>query len=205
VTYDRLFPIRFSFIDDDIEEVFDSGWSSYAPSGTQFIYSFEATQKTPSSTLRMMGRDSGRPEVEDVIDLTFSVGDTGVQFGSCVTRVTVSAPVDDEDEGVIEGVNNTLVASGLTNLDESLNLGLGASVLYLILVIVIIIAVVYNLPDKLQESGIVVGLLIGIIGIVGLIAGLKIGLVGYGTIFIIFVVFAGILAFSYRGLVFGGG
>lgn len=202
--------IRFYDITDgEVFESFDSGWTSYAPSGTQFVHSFEATRKTSSSTLRIMGRDSGRPEVEDVIDLTFAVGDNGVQFGSCTTVASRDNPyiegVDGLPPGIVQGVNDTLVASGLTNLDESLNLGFGASALYLLMLVVIIVLVVINLPSDLQKNHLAVGLIMGIIGVAGLIIGLKIHLVGYGTIFIIFVVFAGLLAFLYRGLVFGGG
>lgn len=199
----NLLPRLFLY---EIVDEFDSGWTAYqSPSAPDFLHSFEATEKVTSGTLRLMGRDSGRPEIENIIDLTFSVSEQGVTFGSCTSIVSIDNPYEEGGDPISEAETNvSLVESGLENLDETLGLGLGASVIYLIVLVIIIIAVLFKLPDSMQQDSTIVVAIISLIAIIGIIVGVKINLIGYGTLIVISVVFLGVLSFRYRGLVLGG-
>lgn len=71
----------------------DTGWTTNATSGTTFSFSTFKINKTISvGTLRLMGRDVENPDDVDTIDLTFSVGLNGVEFGDCTTDIELDVP-----------------------------------------------------------------------------------------------------------------
>lgn len=80
-------------------------------SGTTFTFgNFIANKTIGVGTLRMVARDVGQPSENDTIDLTFSVGSNGVEFGDCITDVDIRAieAVGEFNESATNLQNNAL-------------------------------------------------------------------------------------------------
>ncbi len=103
----------------------DSGFSANVSSGTTVPFNFVANKSIGAGTLRMEAKDVENQETVDVIERSFSVANTGVEFNDCVTSqsfvveeeveavLNASLTVDATDNAVIRGINGI---SGISNL-----------------------------------------------------------------------------------------
>lgn len=93
-TEDKVSAKAILYYGDDNEQ--DSGWSANVTAGTTLTFpNLKINETISTATLRLIGRDAFNPANIDIIDLTFSVGTTGVEFGDCSTEVDLLAPEED--------------------------------------------------------------------------------------------------------------
>lgn len=166
----------------------DSGWSSNGSSGTTFSFSFTANKTISTGTLRLIATDTYNPDVNDTLDLTFSVGSQGVEFGDCITSEEIELVTEEDGEAPSLPVtedDNALVR-GISFLGEEFNLGLGGNIIWLIIMAVIAYAVWTS--GSFAHAGTAFGV-IGIIEIIMLIVGGLLGILSTGII-VVFVVLA---------------
>ncbi len=104
------------YYNDENEQ--DTGWSSNSTSGTTFSFAdFKANKTIGVGTLRLIARDTGVPDVNTSIDITFSVGSNGVEFNDCTTEVDLiaeAAAEADEFDPTATDVQDNSITSGLT-------------------------------------------------------------------------------------------
>lgn len=100
---------------DDNEQ--DGGWKGNFSSGTEISFDpdFIANKTIGGAKLLLQAYDTEHMDIIDEIELTFSVGADGVEYGDCVTSETVEPPEEvitpceidddcDEDEICVNGV-----------------------------------------------------------------------------------------------------
>lgn len=174
----------------------DSEWSINASDSTTFSFSFTANDTTPISTLSMFGRDIKHPSIDDAdrIDVTFSVGENGVEFGDCTTSVAI-----DLDEGAGTGgnftddgtdIDNNAISTGVDEVGELF--GFGRTIVWLIIMFVVSMAILWEGRETFRGQP---SALFGIIVLVEtllLIIGTYLGFLGLGVL--ITIVVMGIIA-----------
>jgi len=96
---------------------YDTGWIGNYSSGTEIPFKFDngANRTAGGAKLRLMAYDTANMGDIDIIDITFNVGLTGVEYGDCTTESgDLSPDAEDEEE---EAVNET---SSLTPSDTNM-------------------------------------------------------------------------------------
>jgi hypothetical protein len=172
----------------------DSGWTINASSGTTFsIGGFEANTTIGSGILRLMARDTDDPTDEEIIDLTFSVGIDGVEFGDCTTTVEDRVVTEEEISEAVTDVTQLQANNTVTTIVDSFNqyIGLGRGVVWLIVMVILgagslyLMSTMGNLSSMEFMSGLGV---IGFLEFLMLLLGFYLGYFGVGWIITIMVV-----------------
>ncbi len=161
----------------------DPGFSANVSSGTSIPFTFIANTTTTSpATLRIQGRDTANPTTLDTIDLTYSVGTNGVEFGDCKTEETVIpvAEAEEEDEATIteDADSNSLTNSVNTIISLT---GLGGTTLWLFGMLVMTILVWFEMAQRNLSGNSALGT-IAIMNVLAIVLGSRIGVFSVGMI-----------------------
>ena len=153
-------------------------------------------------TLRLIGRDTGNPTDEDIIDITFNVQAQGVVQGDCNEDVDIITEeeqeiIDEEEPEVEDAISETLDA-----FDTLLGLGLGRTIIWLIVMVFVSYAIWTG--GALDRPDITFGI-ITLVNVLLLVIGFKLGFIGIGIIFIVIIALLGSLAIRFRQMATGGG
>jgi len=169
-------------------------WTTNSTSGTTFTFSFNANKTISTGTLRLQARDDFDTTEEDTIDLTFSVANNGVTFGSCFTESTIDSDGDgiadttttEESEDIIQDTepNNSIVSSLNTITDLT---GLGGLVLWVIIMICVALGVWFGGNEYKWDGSATFGIVI-ILEVMLLILGVVLGFIGTGILITISVI-----------------
>jgi len=188
---------------------YDTGWSSYVSQEYPHMFNFKAMHEITGGTLRIMGRDSGRPEVEDIIDFPFHVGTPGVEFGSCSSSGNRDNPylpggalIDQEDTlpSQEDDLSNNPIKNAIDVSQDQLGLqGLSHSTIWLIFMLLIALAIWFTPGDSKWYSGteIKLGTLVIIMAVM-LLVGVKLDFIGAGTIITLVLISIAGVAVAFR-------
>lgn len=182
----------------------DSGWSGDFPSGTAIPITFTASDLATSATLRLMARDtSNSADIDaDVIDIPFSVSNSGIETNDCTT-------VFQQDT---EAVNTTDETLGITPLDPQDNVvinpirslagitKLGVLGTFLLILLIFNIYVLVDKGDILHTGNNMkyTLLILGVIDIMALILGVITSVVPFGVIVFLTIIGLLVLAFMLK-------
>jgi hypothetical protein len=175
------------YLGDDNEQ--NSGYSINLTTGTIFPFSFVANKTINNGVLEIYGRDTFQPTEEYIIPFSFTVANTGVENGDCITEVTLDANSDGILDSEAEDGNATplsellelneddnAITNALSSLDSfGLNLGLKALWVLIMVVVGFVILTTKTINnDTVKFWGMIVietGLLIlgGLLGYFGFI------------------------------------
>lgn len=157
-------------------------YSENATSGTTFPFNIYLNMTITSSNIRVRGRDTGNPNITDIIDIPLTVADYGVVYGEtdCLLNYTaeaeaeddafVSSDLDENDNSITSGVRTWAAFFGLTEL-----------IIWLIIMIVVALGIWIK---KDYGMGIETFGIIGIVEILLIVVGYFLGIIGLGLIFI---------------------
>lgn len=76
----------------------DTGWIGNSTSGTTFTGVFTANKTISQGKLKLLGKDIYHNDENVSIEIPFTVGTNGVEFGDCITSVNVGLPEPDRNE-----------------------------------------------------------------------------------------------------------
>lgn len=177
----------------------DSGWTVNSSSGATFVFTFQVNKTIGTSAIRLMARDDDMPLVIDTIDLSFSVADTGVMLGDCVTSVDVTTTSEGAAEE--EGEDGSGVNDSFTNLINTTKDNTGANfsnaVWWLLFMAAIAGALFWGSKELKLDGPSLIGV-IAIIEIVMLVIGLKLNYFGAGTLIIVLVLAIALISFKWN-------
>lgn len=170
----------------------DSGFSINTSSGTTFTFAFTANKTIGTGSLQLAGRDVANPTTLDEIDLTFSVGTVGVEFGDCTTDIDLVAVAVEEAEITTATLTQDTTATSdnsvLGGLETFQNLtGLAGTTIWLIIMIVISLGIWTQL---LMANNMGASSALGVIAIFNvlmIILGARLGILSTGLVVIIVV------------------
>lgn len=190
----------FLYYDEANEQ--DSDWSVNASSGTTFSFSFIANSTTPSSILKLVGRDVENPTENDTIDLSFSVGDNGVVYGDCSTTVDITDEDEEEAEVTETDLNNNSITNFVNAFTE--NTGLGGSLLWLIIMVITAAFIWTSTGSHAEGAGSYAFGVIAIVEVLLIIIGAILGFLSTGVLIAVVICFVAVLAISFRRIFLGG-
>lgn len=179
----------------------DTGWSNNLTSGTTFTFEDELifNKTTGSSTLRIMGRDTGNPDDEDIIDFTFSVANAGVVKGDCTTTADiplVSEEVEEEEEVTEPTLTEDATANVVTRALQTISdlTGLGGTTLWLIGMLVMTVLIWYVMAEENGIGGSATFGTIAMANVLAIILGTRLDIFGTGLVIILVLIIVVILA-----------
>jgi hypothetical protein len=186
---------RAILYDGDSNEI-DTGWSSYASSGTTFSFPFIANKTITTSVLTIKATDSENPLVNNTYSFDFSVGANGVEFGDCTTEIDIIVGEEEEEE-VDENAptEDNAITSGIDALLG--NTGIGGTLIWLLLMAVVGVSIWYYSNLQNNNPYITLGVF-GVVEVLLFIAGVKLGYFGIGMIITLVVLGVILIAFSFR-------
>lgn len=180
----------------------DSGWSENVTAGSTIPIGNLLVNKTISTgTLRLMGRDAFNPTEIDIIDLTFSVGINGVEFGDCITESTIEIEeaeipteciYDSQCPNNYFCINSTCIAKEDSQAVKGFNelsgiFGLPVSIFWYMLMLALIIAGITSGKVFERNPKVIIGVMI--IGeVLMLIIGTLLGFMPVGIIITLIIV-----------------
>jgi len=181
----------------------DTNWSADFNSGYPFtLPDFILNETTSDSTLLLMVRDNQHETTGDTIEVTFRVGENGVEFNDCIGGY---------DNLVSENESSEDVDLTPTNLDDNAirtftetfanQTGLGEELIFLI-VLLILVGGVWFIEGIPSDSKLYASVMLGIITI---IIGFFTGLIGFGVILTIVVCALVIIGIWIRKMFSAGG
>lgn len=202
--------IEVSDIDDDnvfaYSSLYDNSLfernetSANASSGTTFSFFFTANETIANGLLTLEGYDVENPTNPDSIPLSFSVSSQGVEYGDCVTNVEIALVEDDGVVSPTDPQDDNIITTGIQDIDELFNFGLGSTLLYLI--IMAVVAVTIWTTNTGAESRHTFGI-IGIVMTIMLIIGAILGFISTGIVITLVVISLLILALFIRNMFTG--
>ena len=171
----------------------DTGWSANATSGTTFTFNnLKINQTITGAILRLEARETGVYSEVESIELPFSVGTQGVQYGECYTRVDIDAVEDDDATAPTEGNNS--IDTAINYIDDYT--GLGSTIIWLLLCAIVVGFIMYQISNINNPTP---GIIIAITGIASAVLmlmlwiGLKLEYIGSG-VFISFIILGIVVA-----------
>lgn len=186
----------------------DSNWSALVPSGaTITLPDLIANETTIDSILRLSPRDSEHDSAGDSIDILFSVGINGVEFGDCTNTVEglVEVSAAENATGLEGNVNNNSITNALRDITGYS--GLSGLLVWLAFMAFVALVIWIN-GDNTASDGAKFGV-IAIVEIILLIGGTVLTIVPFGitlSIIVIGIVVIGMMAakFFRQGAAGGG-
>ena len=143
----------------------DTGWTANVSSGSTVNFFFDGgANQTGIGTLSLYARDSENPTVNDSVNIAFSVGTDGVEFGDCTQSGDETTSADEEEE---DDAQTGITGSGLTDAEIEQTIGLlwtSNSRLKLLLGIIIVILIMVRVASWTSNG---IAILAG--GVLGLI------------------------------------
>ncbi|GAG77236.1 unnamed protein product, partial [marine sediment metagenome] len=112
-------------------------WSSLSASGAIITNIFEINQTISTGILRLEANDTSNPDEIDTIDLSFSVGLSGVEQGDCITSSIVDDDLSEEEIEELEFQQNNTITNSIDDLKGALNLNLTNQIIWLIIMAVV--------------------------------------------------------------------
>jgi len=190
----------FLYADEAGEQ--DSTWSANASSGTTFSFSFTANETSASSILELVGRDTENSDENDTIQLSYSVGSEGVEFGDCSSTVDL---VSETTTGDAEITETDLTDNSIrTMMDELVALsGLGHTLIWLVVMLLVAIGIWLVAPHSPSNSHVILGSLV-FIEVLLMIIGSFLGFLSIGILVATLIVMVAISAITFRKFFFGG-
>ena len=153
-------------------------------------------------TMRLIGRDTGKPADEDIIDITFNVQAQGVVQGDCTENIDI---ITDEEQEIIDELvleEEDAISRTIDDIDDLLGLGFGRTIIWLIIMVFVSYAIWTG--GALERPDITFGI-ITLVNVLLLVIGFKLGFIGIGIIFIVIIGLLGSLAIRFRQMATGGG
>ena len=153
-------------------------------------------------TMRLIGRDTGKPTDEDIIDITFNVQAQGVVQGDCTEFIDI---ITEEEQEIIDALaleEEDAISRTIDDIDDLLGLGLGRPIIWLIIMVFVSYAIWTG--GALERPDITFGI-ITLVNVLLLVIGFKLGFIGIGLIFIVIIALLGSLAIRFRQMATGGG
>lgn len=171
----------------------DSGFTGNVSSGTTNSFSFIANSTIGVGNLRLIGRDSENLDDLDTIDLTFSVGSTGVEFGDCITAVDVAAAAAaaSEDEAALREtqLSDNAIRNAVNDIGDITNMG--GQMVYIIMMLAVAIAVWFS-PVAERQPNIAMGGMI-VLEFLMITIGTILGILGIGLVVVFSVIGIGVI------------
>lgn len=168
----------------------DSGWSANVSSGSTITFStFELNKTIGVGTLRLMARDVENPDTHDIIDLSFSVGLNGVEFGDCTTEVELDTEEEEDEEDELEAILSTDATDNfvINTLEEVQDLtGVGGTLFWYIMMILVAISIWFT-PQAASHPYTAFGFMIGVEALL-LITGTITGVVPIGFLIAVIII-----------------
>ncbi len=166
-----------------------SGASFFFPAGT---FALNKTVGFGVSKIRLLGNDTGSGLPPDIVDFDFSVGETGVEFGDCVTIGVVDVP--DVDFNVSdEAAANRGIIKGLEEASDLFSVSV--LIVWLVLMIALAIAILTGMSSASGTTK-VVGLAIAEIFM--LVIGTILGIIPIGILLVIVILGLVVLGLQFR-------
>ena len=153
-------------------------------------------------TMRLIGRDTGKPDEEDIIDVTFNVQAQGVVQGDCNENIDFITEEEQEILDALALIEEDAISRTIDDIDDLLGLGLGRTIIWLIIMVFVSYAIWTG--GALERPDITFGI-ITLVNVLLLVIGFKLGFIGIGIIFIVIIGLLGSLAIRFRQMATGGG
>ena len=126
----------------------DTGWTANVSSGSTVNFFFDGgANQTGIGTLSLYARDSENPTINDSVNIPFSVGTDGVEFGDCTQSGDETTSADEEEE---EDAQTRITGEGLTDAEIEQTIGIlwtSNSRLKLLLGIIIVILIMVRVAS----------------------------------------------------------
>ena len=168
----------------------DSGFTDNVSSGTTNSFSFVANKTMGTGAIKLVGRDSENLDTLDEIDLTFSVSSNGLEFGDCITEVSI-APEEEEEDEIVTVATLTVDASEnsiTSGINTVMNLtGLAGTTFWLFLMLAFSIGLYFRGASIGWSGNGIVGA-IAIVNLLFLVIGARVGLISTALIVILVVI-----------------
>ena len=168
----------------------DSGYTANVTSGTTNSFSFVANKTMGTGAIKLVGRDSENLDTLDEIDLTFSVSSNGLEFGDCITEVSI-APEEEEEDEIVTVATLTVDASEnsiTSGINTVMNLtGLAGTTFWLFLMLAFSIGLYFRGASIGWSGNGIVGA-IAIVNLLFLVIGARVGLISTALIVILVVI-----------------
>lgn len=175
-----------------------SGWSNNASSGTTFTFTnptIAINQTISAGVMIVRARDTNDPSKIDSETFTFSVSDSGFDFGECISTSIPSGVTEEETttatgEGVDDAITNVVD-------DISEEIGIQGTTFWFILMTLapIVLLWVFSKLPNVTESSLKIGLLIiAIFEIFMMVLGVRLGFISTGLLITITVLAGGVIA-----------
>ena len=193
------------YYDDSNEQ--DSGFSANFTDRTIITFSdFDVNKTIGSGSILLQVRDNFDTTKTNEIELPFSVGSNGVEFGDCKTEATDLIEAT-EEEGNFTATQtdyqNNAVTSGLTTLSGQT--GMSELLIYLFIVLVINIGVVFTALERKDIHGSnIIGLVVAI-DIFALVIGVYLGIISTGLVIIFAIIGLAVISIWLRNQFFSTG
>ncbi len=162
--------------------------------GTTFSFSFEINETTPSSIMRLEGRDVENPDVIDVIEFQFDVATEGITSRECVfdlglgdlndvlagetaeERATRLAQEESFQDDLAGSRTDNAFRNFLGTLQDLT--GIGITVWWLLIIVIIVVMIVLSETCPREAMIPIILILFG----VWIITGAFLGFIGVGTV-----------------------
>lgn len=184
----------------------DSNWTANFTTSTSIPFTFMLNKSITTGTLRIYATDNFAPVTHATYsDLTFSVGDSGVAFGDCVTDFTNTTTPGSNGSLTLPAnwratnQQSNVVTDALRSADENWKLHLGLTVIWLFVMLISAGVVIYFVAKTASRQHITIDpkITLAVVGVVEVIEFMLGVAFGYFT-------FTYILIFIIGGVVIGG-
>jgi hypothetical protein len=183
-------------------QAIDSGWSAFLAEGTTLTFSFIANTTIGSGILRLLINDSH--SLTDYEDLTFSVGNAGVEFGDCTTEEDVAGA-----EEAAAGDNVSQLPSSGNDIEQFIGTiedatGMGSTLLWLMLMMGASIVIVIS-AMRAHWDGVAMSIMLLVFNAGLLVMGSLLGFIGVGVIIVLALICLVALSLWAKDAFAGGG
>lgn len=195
------------YFGEDNLTVQDSGFSSFQTSGTTFSFSFIGNVTKTNANLRLIVTDFVNNNTNVTQDVSFSVGTEGVVKGDCTTDVDLITVTENITIVDVADEENNTIDTGITNLKNDIGLvGIGNATIWLLLMLLVAYGIwTGGSTQKNLDHPIILFGIVCMAEFFMLLLGLKLGYIGFGTIFSVLIIAIAIITVAMRRQVVGGG
>jgi len=180
----------------------DRGWKAFAGSGTEFLFdtsNWTISKFADQEQIKLYAKSNAGGDIFDTINMSFSVGETGVEYGDCYSNdlPTAETNVTTGDDALTSAVDSLKDESAGTLFS-----GMSSAVIW-IFIMIFFSAVIWFTCGESKASGLTLGVL-GIFNFIMLIIGVYMNFISWIPIAIIVTIAVFIFGGVFLKKIFGG-